>query len=130
MDLVMKFTPATPPRIFHAGTKEKYELKDFGKVALEPGEQVTFVTPSGAEYDLARKSWGFYATPSLNDRLTRFGLRGVLIKSPNDRFYVLLVEKGQEADFQAYLDDEGHSIVSWLDTPEALEKLDRKAKAR
>jgi hypothetical protein len=53
------------------------------------------VTKSGAEYDVAAKDWGFYATPSLNGRLQQFGLRGVLIRNRGTgRYFVLLVEPG------------------------------------
>jgi hypothetical protein len=122
----MKFTPINPPRVFNIGRSEVIQMKDCAHIELQPDEQVTFVTESGAEYDVARKSWGFYATPSLNGRLSSFGLRGALVKSLGGRFYILLVESGKEADFQRYLDAEGHSIVSWLDTDSELEALERK----
>ena len=121
----MKFTPIDPPRAFDVGRGEPIQLKDCGRLELAPDEQVTFVTASGAEYDVTRKSWGFYATPSLNGRLARFGLRGALIKSPPGKYYVVLVERGQEAGLQRYLDVEGHRIVAWLDSDEALAKLER-----
>ena len=74
----MKFTPNDPPRLFEV--EQGIQLKDCGRLLLAPGEQVTFVTTSGGEYDVARTAWGFYATPSLNDRLKKFGLKAVLTK--------------------------------------------------
>lgn len=124
----MKFTRLTPPRKFNVGSRKVIEMKDCAHIQLEADEQVTFMTESGVEYDVARKSWGFYATPSLNGRLKQFGLRAVLVKSPGARFYILLVEHSQEADFQDYLDSEGHSIVAWLDDDSALEALEQKLK--
>jgi len=126
----MKFDVVDPPRIFEVGRGEIIQLKDCGRINLVPDEQVTFVTDSGAEYDVARKSWGFYATPSLNGRLKTFGLRAVLVKSPNSKYYVFLVESGKEADFQRYLDSEGHTIVTWMDSDNTLEGLERKIKGR
>ena len=35
--------------------------------------------------------------------------------------YLLLVERGHEDDFQAYLDAEDMRVVAWLDTDEAVE---------
>lgn len=122
----MRFEVIDPPRVFEVGRSEILQLKDCAHIELEADEQVTFVTESGAEYDVARKSWGFYATPSLNGRLKNFGLRAVLVKSAGVRFYVFLVERDKEADFWRYLDVEGHTIVCWLDSDAELEALEQK----
>jgi hypothetical protein len=124
----MKFAELTPPRKFKVGSQTVIEMKDCAHIQLEADEQVTFITEAGAEYDVARKSWGFYATPSLNGRLKHFGLRAVLVKSPGARYYLLLVEHGQEANFQSYLDGEGHSVVVWLDDDSTLEALEQMLK--
>ena len=126
----MQFTPTKPPRIFEVGRGTSIKIADCGRMVLQPDEQITFLTASGAEYDVARKSWGFYATPSLNGRLQTFKLRGVLVKSPASNYYVLLVEQGKEADLQCYLDVEAHTIVCWLDSDEALERLERGVASR
>jgi hypothetical protein len=125
----MKFKPIEPPRIFEVGRADIVKLKDCARIELEPDEQVTFLTESGAEYDVVRKSWGFYATPSLNGRLRKFGLRAVLVKSPGAMFYIFLVENGKEAYCQHYLEKEGHQIICWLDRDRELEALERKLKA-
>jgi hypothetical protein len=78
---------------------------------------------------VARKEWGFYATPSLNGRLEQFGLRGVLIKNrATGKFFVLLVEKGKEKKFDDYCEQENLSVVAWMDSSSALEALEKKAK--
>jgi len=121
----MNFTPIDPPRVFEVGQGEKkILLKDCGRVNLDPDEQVTFTTAAGAEYDVARKVWGFYATPSLNGRLQRFGLRGVLVKNRIEQYFVLLVERGQEAAFERYVADERLVVVSWLDESGVLARLE------
>jgi hypothetical protein len=114
----MKVTPKIPPRLFEVGRGKTITIQDAGSISLQPDEQVTFVTESGAQYDIVRKSWGFYATPSLNGRLESFGLRAVLVKSPSGKYYVFLVERDRERDFQAYLQVEAHTIVCWLDSHE------------
>lgn len=122
----MKFNAVVPPRTFEVGLGKIIQLKDCAHIELEPDEQVTFITESGAEYDVARKSWGFYATPSLNGRLQKFGLRGVLIKNRIDQYFIMLVENGQESDFEQYLADESLRVVCWLDDASALENLERR----
>jgi hypothetical protein len=123
----VKFEPKDPPRRFTVGTAARFEIEDCGTVRLEPNEQVTFTTESGAEYDLARKDWGFYATPSLNGRLERFGLRGVLIRNRDTgRYFVLLVERGHESAFDAYCTEENLAVIAWLDNTASLDALARR----
>jgi hypothetical protein len=122
--VVVKFEPKQPPRLFKVGNSVKFDMKDCGSLRLEPDEQVTLVTGSGAEYDVARKDWGFYATPSLNGRLEQFGLRGVLIKNRGTgRYFILLVERGREAQFDMYCEQENLAVIAWLDSSDALDAL-------
>ena len=111
----MKLKSNQPPREFAIGRGQPIVMKDCARIELEPDEQVTFTTAAGAEYDVARKAWGFYATPSLNGRLLNFGLRAALVKSPLGKYYVLLMERGHEDQFERYLDLEGNVVVRWLD---------------
>lgn len=121
----MKLHEIEPPREYEVGFGETIVMRDCGRLELDPDEQVTLTTESGAEYDVARKDWGFYATPSLNSRLAGFGLRGVLVRNRLGRYFVLLVEGGHEQSFERYLDVEDLHVVTWLDTDEALGRLDR-----
>jgi hypothetical protein len=121
----VKITEIDPPRTFTVGRTIKHDLKDCARIELDHDEQVTFTTPDGAEYDVTRKSWGFYATPSLNGRLAGFNLRPALIKNPQGRYYIFLIARGKEADVQQYLDQEGQRIVWWLDTDSRLDALER-----
>ena len=122
----MKLTVQDPPRVFTP--RPTIQMKDCARIKLDENEQVTFATDSGAEYDVARMSWGFYATPSLNGRLEKFGLRALLVKSQSAKCFVLLVERGKEADLQHYLNTEGHVIVCWLDSDATLAILENSLK--
>lgn len=123
----MKFEKLSPPRVFRVGNDVKFNLYDCGRVVLKPDEQVTFTTEGGGELDVARKDWGFYATASLNGRLKEFGLRTALVRNvETERYYILIVERGKESVFDAYLDQESCEVVHWLDTSEALESLRQK----
>lgn len=120
----MKFEQKDPPRRFIVGNSVQIELKDCGNMHLEPDEQITFVTPEGRELDVARKDWGFYATPSLNGRLQDFGLRTCLIRNRGTgRYFILLAEEGANVSFQAYLDQENLEIIAWMDSTEALDTM-------
>jgi hypothetical protein len=130
LEVVVKIQVIDPPRVFMVGNAEKFPMRDCARVQLDPDEQVTFVTEAGAEYDLARKDWGFYATPSLNGRLASFGLHPVLVKNPSGRFFLLLVERGKEVLFDAYIASEGLDLVAWLDTSERLTELEGALRGR
>ncbi|MEW5704558.1 MAG: hypothetical protein AB1781_08255 [Pseudomonadota bacterium] len=122
----MKFVEKRPPREFEVGNAVRFPMRDCGTVALDPNEQVTLTTESGGEYDVARKEWGFYATPSLNGRLLNHGLRGVLIRNKlTGRYFVFLVESGKEPSFEEYMAQESLEVVAWLDSTESLDRLRR-----
>ena len=106
-----------PPREFKVGLKKNIKIFDCGSISLDPDEQVTFLTEKKAEYDIVRKKWGFYATPSINGRLKDFGLRTALVRNKFNRYYIMLVEEGFEDDFKSYIKDESNEIVTWLDKP-------------
>ena len=108
----MRISPIEPPRRFRVrGT----EIAHGADLELQPDEQVTFVTPEGRQYDVVRKSWGYYATPSLNGRLKTCGFRSALVSNRDRRKYVLLVEVDRAAEFDQYCAAEGLSVIAWLD---------------
>ena len=115
----MKIDEIVPPRRYRPGARQPTEIADCARINLAPDEQVTFVTAGRGEYDVTRKDWGFYATPSLNGRLAGFGLRGVLVKNAGARLFVMLVERGHDESFQHYVAAEQLTIVAWLDEGEA-----------
>lgn len=101
----------------------KTTMSDCGAITLAPDELVTFVTESETEYDIARKSWGYYATPSLGDRLCEFQLRAVMTVNHLGKYSIQLVEKGLEKQFFEYLQDEQMTVVAWMDSNAKLNKL-------
>ena len=125
----MKFEPKQPPREFEVGFDRKGVIRDCGTMLLQPDEQITFITEVGAEYDVTRKDWGFYAAPSLNGRLANFNLRAVLVKNRIDRFFVLIVERDKEDAFARYVEGEPLQIVAWLDSTDSLAALANKVQA-
>ena len=122
----MQFKPLDPPRKFEvSGAGLKLELADCGSLDLNPDEQVTFTTDSGGQYDVTRKSWGFYATPSINGRLKSFGLRGALVVSKFGKIFLMLVESGKEPEFFTYINSDLQSFICWLDDDQEVERITR-----
>lgn len=124
----MRFHPVEPPRRFPVGARS-LAMSDCGQMEAEPDEQVTFVTPGGAEYDVARKAWGFYATPSTDGRLAAQGWRTAVARNAQGRHYVLLAERARLADLDAYLAAEHMRVVAWLDETADLARIDGRSGA-
>jgi hypothetical protein len=120
----MKFKAKEPPRKFQVtGAGITLSLSDCGSIELNPDEQVTFLTDTKAEYDVTRKSWGFYATPSINGRLKSFGLRGALVVSKFGKIFLMLVESGKEDHFFGYVQSDHQQFLCWLDDDEQIKKI-------
>src|SRR4051812_18548685 len=95
----MRLDPVEPPRRFEVSGEALAHVAD---LELEPGELVT-MRAAGTAYDVTRKEWGWYATPSLNGRARDHGLRGALCRNDAGQAFVMLVETGREEPFAAYL---------------------------
>jgi hypothetical protein len=121
----MRTTFRDTPRCFDADGSGRTIMNDVGGVELAANEQLTFIGPTGSEYDVARKEWGYYATPSLNGRLPAKGLRAVLARNDADRYYVCLVENGREDLFASYAASTGMHPIGWLDDSATLDRIAR-----
>lgn len=110
----MKVKFKKKPREYVVGINKKICLKDYGKIFLNNNEQITFVTNSSAEHDVTRKSWGFYATQSVNYRLKK-KFKTALVINPLRRIYIMLVEKKFLNKFRIYCKAENQKVLLWLD---------------
>lgn len=110
----MNIDELDPPRSFSVGVSG-ITLQHCADVRLNPDEMITFVTPEGNEYDVVRKTWGYYATPSINGRLKLNGFRVALAQNVGSgRLYIVLVEETQIAAWEQYSRLEGLKVVCWL----------------
>lgn len=118
-----------PPRTFEVGRAEKVTIQHVADIWLAADEQLTLRSDAlddnsvATEYDVVRKDWGYYATPSVNRRLSDHHLRTALVVNPQGRLYVMLVEAGKEAAFQHYVHSRSQQIVTWLDTDADVQRL-------
>lgn len=111
----MKINCKNPPRSFKVGVDSLITLNDMGDVCLDVNQQITFITEDKKEYDVCRKEWGYYATPSVNDRLKRFGFKTALVQNSKGQVYIMIVEKEKLELFQQYLLRENNQVLNWLD---------------
>lgn len=112
-----------PPRTFDVGITG-ITLAHCADVRLDPDEMVTFLGPEGREYDVTRKSWGYYATPSLAGRLIANGFRAALVRNVDTRqCFVVLVDTERVEEWRDYNRVERQEVVLWLDDFDRLARL-------
>ena len=98
-------------RKFKPSKYSEIVLKDCGKIILNDNEQVTFSDKykKNNDYDVTKKDWGYYATPSINSRLKK----NIVINKTTKFFYIMLVYKNKKHIFLRYLKKENLKIISW-----------------
>ena len=99
-------------RKFEVGINKKIIISDLAKIYLKPNEQVTFLSDNFSRHDVVRKDWGYYATPSINDRLKRFDFRTFLIKNSLNKNYIFLVHKNKMKNFKEYCKNDNQMILA------------------
>lgn len=104
----MKFIKKKKSRKFKVNNR--IFLKDCGKIYLNSDEQVTFVR-NKSEYEIVKKDWGYYATPSINNRLKNFNFRSFITQNLRNFIYINIVHKENFKSFKQYLKDEKMTIV-------------------
>jgi len=105
----MKLIKKKTIRKFSVG-KRNLVLKDCGQIYLNDNEQVTFVKKK-SEFDIVKKNWGYYATPSINKRLKNFNFRTYITKNSNNYINVMIVHKEKIKYFKKYLKVESMIIL-------------------
>ena len=109
----MKTKLKEEPRIFEV---KGIKIKDYGKIYLEGGEMVSFVTKSGKECDFAAKDWGFYLGPSVNSRLKKEGFKVALVFNEKGQLYIHAVEHDKISLFKTYLKtNQNNKVICWID---------------
>tara|TARA_B100002019_G_C21102535_1_gene514287 strand:- start:362 stop:724 length:363 start_codon:yes stop_codon:yes gene_type:complete len=111
----MNIEHKVPERIFKVGADKQIKISHVADIQLEDNEQITLIGDSGTEFDVVKKNWGYYATPSINKRLKSFGFKTALIQNKNGHIYIFLVEPGKLDDFNKYCSDEDQTVLAWLD---------------
>lgn len=111
----MKVDEENKPREFEVGKEIRTTISHAADIFLEPNEQVTFLTENGAEFDFVRKDWGYYATPSMNKRLKKFGFKTALVQNNAGNVYIFAVEIVKMDLFEAYCENHKQTVLMWLD---------------
>ena len=119
----MKIEPLSPPRKFFVGLNDHIEIKHCANINLDDNEQITFIINSGKEYDVVRKTWGYYGTPSVNGRLKRFNFKTALVINKKNQLFIMLVEKDKQNMFLEYINMDQQTLLCWLDEMDSLQRI-------
>ena len=66
------------------------------------------------KYDFVKKSWGYYATLSMNGSLKKEGFKTVLVKNKSNKYYIMVVEKTKMSDFKKYCKTENQAVIEQI----------------
>ena len=91
-------------------------INDCGKIILNNNEQVTFSDKykKNKNYDVTKKDWGYYATPSINNRLKKNNfISYIVLNKSTNLFFIMIVHKNKKNLFLKYLKKENLKIVTW-----------------
>jgi len=111
----MKINIKKPSRKFRVGSNKKLTISHVASLKLKSNEQITFVDSEKKEYDVVKKSWGYYATPSVNDRLKKNNYKTAIVKNKKKQIYVMIVKKKSLKLFEKYIKTHENKILYWLD---------------
>jgi hypothetical protein len=92
----------------------KKKTNKFIKINLLSDEQMT-LSYLYSNYDIAKKDWGFYVTPSFQDRCKKNNLLPALIRK-DKKFYFVLVNKKKINYFMIFLKIKKFKLSKWLNT--------------
>ena len=97
-------------------------ITDVASIVLNNDEQITLMEKNyNFQYDICKKNWGYYATPSLNYRLKKNNLSSYIVKCKNNnKIFIHLVKKSKKKDYLLYLKSENMEIINW---PKKIIKL-------
>ncbi len=109
----MKIIEKKPSRVFKVGTKDT-KIRHVADIELDSDEQVTFLGENNSEYDFVKKSWGYYASPSINKRLKSFNIRSFLVKNETGQIYLMCVEDPKIKEFKNYCEKERQEVFMEL----------------
>jgi hypothetical protein len=110
--------------------KNKINLFNKAHISLKDNEFITFIEKKKIktkQYDVVKKNWGYYATPSINKRLKFYGYSTVIIKNLYGKYFVCIVNEDKIRDFYQYLKNDRQKIVLWLKKSnlDLLEKINK-----
>ena len=85
------------------GNKKNIVITEKLKIKLNDNEQVSFVGKKNKlNYEICKKNWGYYISPSINKRLKDYGYTVYIAKNKDGNIYLLAVDLKKINKFIVY----------------------------
>ena len=92
------------------GKKENIKIYEKAKIELNQNEQISFIDKNGCDiYEICKKTWGFYLSPSINKRLKNYNHKIYLTKDKFNKVFIMAVSLNQIKKFKFYCKSENLS---------------------
>tara|TARA_A100000164_G_scaffold375420_1_gene410433 strand:+ start:1296 stop:1673 length:378 start_codon:yes stop_codon:yes gene_type:complete len=104
-------------RKFKNKSKLNQQIIESAIITLRNNEQISLsekVGRSKKEYDIVKKNWGYYVTPSINKRLKFFKYECALVRNNKNKFYICMTNKEKKKSFLNYLKKDNQKIIFWF----------------
>lgn len=102
-------------RKFRPSKKFNITITEKAKISLENNEQITLIDQSKNEYDIVKKSWGYYSSPSINKRLVKNNYQAFLVQNINNKtIFLFTVQKSKKRMMQDYIKKVGIKILKQI----------------
>tara|TARA_E500000178_G_scaffold356577_1_gene435650 strand:+ start:1571 stop:1903 length:333 start_codon:yes stop_codon:yes gene_type:complete len=109
----MKFVKKIKKRKFIANKKTNLLVSDVGKIILQSREHLTIETKK-RKNEICAMEWGFYLTPSINQRLKKQNFEVYLVKNKNKKKFIVSVLNNKKKAFHQYAKKEGFVSIRKL----------------
>ena len=102
-------------RKFRPSKKSGVIITEKAKIYLKHNEQITLIDNNKNQYDIVKKSWGYYSTPSINKRLKNNNHIVCIVKNiENKTFFLFSVNIKKKIEFNKYLNKNKIKVIKWL----------------
>ena len=91
-------------RQFRPSKKYNLVITEKAKIYLKENEQITLVDDYKNEFDIVKKRWGYYSTPSINKRLLKNNYQIFLVQNINNKTnFIFSVIKNKKKLLKKYM---------------------------
>jgi hypothetical protein len=90
-------------RSWIVGDKKDILITEKIKIQLDDNEQVSFVEKKNmTSYEICKKNWGYYVSPSIDKRLKDYGHKMYITKNQYGQVYLMAVDLKKIKKFTLY----------------------------
>lgn len=91
------------------------QIKDCGEMIFFNNEMIN-IRIRNKKNEITAKSWGFYLTPSINEKLKKNGFKCAIIKNKKNKFFFcLVINRKKEINlFNKYLKKDHQNLVTFF----------------